>query len=91
MTLTGWGHTKATADGEAAKDVNIEPPGALQEVTVKVLPDATCTAKYKQGYTANMMCEGHQPGGKGHCFGDSGGNKTGSCLIDIGLHFITLH
>jgi secreted trypsin-like serine protease len=68
-TVFGWGDTTGRGDY----------PTVLRQVTVPVVPDATCAKDYPGGgdgkFTADtMVCAGNQTyGGKDACQGDSGG------------------
>ncbi|XP_062382730.1 prostasin [Sardina pilchardus] len=72
-TITGWGNIR---DG-----VSLQGAGTLQQVTVPIISRSSCQSMYNVNPSttdpvdimSDMICAGHQEGGKDSCQGDSGG------------------
>ncbi|XP_064480503.1 plasma kallikrein-like [Ornithodoros turicata] len=65
-TATGWGRT--ANDGTT--------PDILQKVDLPIWTNDECAlayAEYGRNITDDMLCAGYKEGGKGVCYGDSGG------------------
>ncbi|XP_041830805.1 testisin-like [Melanotaenia boesemani] len=79
--VTGWGKIK--------EEVSLPSPETLQEVKVPVIGNRQCNCLYGVGtITDNMICAGVLAGGKGPCWGDSGGlmmSKQGSVWVQSGI------
>lgn len=61
----------------------------LQEVHLKVYSDKECVKKYLNHTKPYQLCTDVDEGGKGHCFGDSGGpliyNYVKGSRVQIGI------
>ncbi|XP_059210379.1 tryptase-like [Centropristis striata] len=76
--ITGFGSTDPDTDS---------PADVLQEVDVPIVGNNQCRCTYPL-ITDNMICAGHEDGGKDACLGDSGGplvTKKGSAWILSGI------
>ena len=62
----GWGDTAGSANA-------ISYPERLQQVDMPLVSKDACDDAYAGNITDNMVCAGLPQGGKGACFGDSGG------------------
>ncbi len=65
VTIIGWGDSDASDFSEY--------PEVLQQVSIPVISNTTCEARYPGMITENMLCAGSAEGGKDSCTGDSGG------------------
>lgn len=78
-TAVGWG---ATSQGGSGSDV-------LRQVSVPVIPNATCRTMPQYGrVTGNMICAGYRQGTMDACQGDSGGPlfiPIAGKFVEIGL------
>ncbi|XP_078508708.1 serine protease 27-like isoform X2 [Lissotriton helveticus] len=63
--VTGWGTINQNGD-------TLPYPWYLQEVSVPIVPTATCKTSYSD-ILYDMICAGYTVGGKDACQGDSGG------------------
>lgn len=62
-TLTGWGRTSE----------NGPPADRLMAVTIPIISDEECKRVWRGHITADMLCAGTPEGGRGFCYGDTGG------------------
>lgn len=61
---TGWGHTSEDfSDG----------PRTLRAVSIPIIGNDRCSKMYGYEIFSSLLCAGLDIGGKGSCFGDSGG------------------
>ncbi|XP_069470556.1 transmembrane protease serine 4 [Ambystoma mexicanum] len=70
LWVTGWGYT-SEGSGVLAS--------TLQEVSLSLIPQDTCSHEYPGQITGGMLCAGRLAGGTDTCQGDSGGP-----LVDFG-------
>ncbi|XP_071402050.1 serine protease 27-like [Centroberyx affinis] len=77
--VTGWGEINCR--------VPLPSPQRLQQVDVPIVSNSQCNSSYGV-ITDNMICAGRPQGGKGSCYGDSGGpmvSKQDSRWIQSGV------